>query len=218
MIFILNWALILLLIFFSLMILEFTRASKSWIAFSLTLCFLTRLLVAISLSGGLKYIFVLDSLSYEYNAWLLAQPWISMDLFLSLTPEKTGQLNYYEVFVSWIFKFFGQDALIATVCNCLLSTATIGLLVVIYRNFLAEKFTEAKSDTYASTLILIGVLSTYPSYLIWSATNTRDPLYFFACTLFIATFLTTYSRRSTAIFPVRILALLGSVFSIWPSE
>lgn len=209
------WTLVSLLILFSLMFLEISRASKSWISFGLILCFLTRVLVSIALSGGLKYIFVIDSLSYEYNGWLLAQPWMSGDLFLSLTPDKSGRFNYYVIFVSWIFRLFGQEPLVATICNCVFSTATIGLLALIYKDFLASSNPDQQQKNYRNVLILIGLLSIYPSYLVWSATNTRDPLYFFCCALFFLSFLTTFSRRSKAQPFVRIISFFISVFSIW---
>jgi hypothetical protein len=210
--FLTGWLVIAMIIGLSLVVLEFSRASKSWLLFTLTLCLLTRVAVAFALSGGLQYAFVVDSLNYEQKGWLLAQPWISPDLLSALAPTQLPEFNYYEVLVAWIFTLFGNHAMVATVINCVLSTATIGLMVMIYQQFLAD---QSSLDRKQSSLILAILLSVYPSFIVWSATNTRDPLYFFCCALFFVCFLAVFSPRSRAVPAVRLLAFAAGAFSIW---
>ena len=209
----LNYGFILLVFICTVFVAEYGRASKSWLIFSLALCMLLRMAVAMALSGGLKYVFVLDSLSYEMNGWLLAQSWISPNLFLALTPSKAGGYNAYEVLLSWIFQVFGRETLTATIFNCFLSTAAIALIVNTYQAFFTTE--QIPNSFRKSSLILTIVLSLYPSYLVWSATNTRDPLYFCACALFFNCFFRTFSARSKAIVPMRIFTLAGSSFAVW---
>ena len=209
------WSLILIVLSFTLIAIEVARASRSWMVLILTLCFLSRVILSIILDGGLKYVFVVDSLSYEYKGWLMAQPWISDDTMRIFLPAGNTIVNSYEVFISWIFRVFGKEPLIATLCNCAFSTATIGLLSLIYASFFADNKNDSSNLRVQNAMVLLIVLSLYPSFLIWSATNTRDPLYFFSCTLFFFCFLTAFSRRSDAKFHIRIISFLGSGLAMW---
>jgi hypothetical protein len=79
----------------------------------------------------------------------------------------------------------GRDPIIASIANCILGTLTI---FVIYR--LQKDFFEVKS-----TVLTVLLLCFYPSFVVWAATNIRDPLYFFISASFIYTFLTIFSVK-----------------------
>ena len=211
----LNEVFIFLIFAMSFLSLIFFKKNKLWIFFSLNACFILRMILAIILNGGLKYVFVIDSLNYEYKGWLIAQPWMSEDLFMSLTPGKSGQFNYYEIFLSWVFRIFGQDPLVATLFNCVFSTMAISLLCVISIYFLTNKDLPSKKTQIYTALFLVIPATFYPSFLVWSTTNNRDPLYFMACILFFLCFFTSFSAKSSASIPVRLLGIMGSLFSIW---
>ncbi len=202
------------LVIFTLLAMIFFRASKSWTAFLLATCLLIRMILSIILDDGLKYFFVLDSMTYEYHSWLLAQPWMSSDLFNHLTTGN-NKFNYYEIFLAGIFWVFGKSPIIGMIANCFISTASIALLLVIYRYFISNKDSTQKEAVAWSGHSLIIICAVYPSYLIWSTTNTRDPLYIFACTLFFACFFTAFSRRSNAPFYLRLLGGIGAMVSFW---
>ena len=204
-----------ILFFFSGLGLVVAGLSKSWTAFLLALCLVVRLVVALALDGGLKYVFVIDSLTYEYKGWLLAQPWMSVDLFSRLTSGDVGNFNYYEIFLSGIYSVFGKSPILGMAANCLISTLTIWLLSMTYARFFASDGVDAVSERRlnARVLVLLGAL--YPSYLVWSTTTSRDPLYFFCCALFFLCFLTVFSQRQKTLPLLRALGVAGALLGLW---
>lgn len=213
--FILNRIVIVLIGLVLLAGLKISYERKSWAAFILCACLLLRVSLSAIMNQELKYLFVVDSLNYEYKGWLLAQPWMSADLFVSLTPLKSGQFNYYEILISWIFRQFGKDPLMATMFNCLFSTLTILTLWLMHRMFFADQKPSVQTHTQRSGVIYLILLTLYPSYLVWSTTNTRDPLYFLGCAVFFFSFFTAFSKHSQVIFPMRVLALITAALSVW---
>ena len=143
--FILNRIVMLLVLVVFAVAAKISYERKSMPAFALCCCMILRVTLSAIMNQDLKYLFVVDSLGYEYKGWLLAQPWMSPDLFLSLTPLKSGQFNYYELLISWIFRQFGKDPLMATMFNCAFSTLTILLLWLTYEMFFATQSPDLAS-------------------------------------------------------------------------
>ena len=189
---------------------------RSWVATLLFASYLVRAFLCILFErGGLKYIFVIDSLTFELRAWLLAQPWISADLLSALADGPVETFTYYEIFLGYIFEFFGRDTLIATLVNSLLSTLTIFLVYRVKLDFFSDEEDTAIYGCNPSAVITTIILGLYPSYLVWSATNIRDPLYFFSTLLFFYFFFSAFSPRSTTRWFGRIVSFFVCLFSFW---
>lgn len=189
------------------------RGARAWITFLLLLSLLGRAVVALVLDQGLKYIFVIDSLSYEYKGWLLTQPWMSPDIFSRLISGDTGFFNHYEIFLSWVFRVFGKVAIIGMLANTILSVMVIALLSWIYRQYVSARETNPRAKI--TERVLVCFASVYPSYLVWSTTANRDPMYFLGCTLFLASLFTILSPRRPKGPAVPLLGLLALLFSVW---
>jgi hypothetical protein len=197
----------------SVLLLFYFRVRRSTIGIIVVSGFLIRAFVALWLESGVKYDFVIDSMLYEYRAWLLAQKWISPDIMVTLTGQ-FGDLTYYETVLSWLFSLFGKDSLLAAIMNSLFGAMTILVVYRIQMDFLFEKSKEGKKYE-GKAIITAGAIALYPSFLIWSATNIRDPMYFFFSALFFYFFLRCFSRRMPTTFLGRISAAGMSLFSFW---
>jgi hypothetical protein len=195
---------------FSIIVAIIFHGRKSWLGLLLASIFLSRAVVAVIFESGIKYDFVLDSLTYEYRAWLLAQPWMSTDIFRSLSTVQG--FNYYERLLTVIFQTFGKDTLLAALTNCFLSVLTIFGLYNIQSKFMREKNPDKKN---APGLYMVIILALYPSYIVWSATNIRDTLYFFASVYLFYFFFLAFSQRAKTNLPLRTLAIVIFGFFYW---
>lgn len=187
-------------------------ARRSWVAFTLVAGLALRLLVAMSMDSGLKYYFVIDSMRYERNAWWLAQKWMTQDFYsTAFASEGARSYNLYEDFLATIFRTVGFDPLLATFINAFLSFLTVFLIYRIQLEYIGEKFPAEKfKNPQLFTAIVLGL---YPSFIIWSATNVRDPLYFLGCVGFFYFFLCVFSGKSTAKVPFKIMSVVLCVAS-----
>jgi hypothetical protein len=208
-------AIIYLLIFATSIVAAFFYYSRrQWAALVIVGGLITRLAVALLMNTGLKYFFVIDSMRFEQNAWLLAQRWITPDVYSALAnAQMVGHFNLYEVFLSGVFSNFGLDPLLATFINSMFAGLTILLIYLIQTQFIYVRSDEARSINPAVITALI--LGLYPSFVIWSATNVRDPLYFMACVGFFYFFFLAFSQKSKAPAPFRITAILLCALAFW---
>lgn len=189
------------------------RARRSAIGMIVIAAFLIRALLALWLESGAKYDFVIDSMLYEYRAWLLAQKWITADSLRTLAGP-FGDITYYEYVLAWLFSIFGKDSLLAALMNSLFSSLTI---VVIYRiqfDFLFLKTADGKKAK-GMMIICSLIIALYPSFLIWSATNIRDPMYFLFSALFFYFFLRAFSRRAKTTFLGRVVSFFMGAGALW---
>lgn len=181
-------------------LLAFRREPIGWI---LITAFWLRVAVALVLDSGLKYNFVLDSLAYEREAWLLAQSWATTDSQFYSLPDGWLGRNIYELLLASVFYLFGRDALLGELINVVVATLNIGLLYLLQSTFFPE--TQARAR-----LITAVLLALYPSSMVWAATNIRDPLYFLFSSgvLFCGLMALTPNRNVPLV--ARVMALVGA--------
>lgn len=189
---------------------------KAWASCLFGSAFLFRILLCVLFEkGGLKNTFVIDSLMYEQRGWLLAQNWVSDDNFMAFVGGTMDSFTNYEIFLSYIFVVFGHEPLMGTFVNSLLSVLTIFLTYRMQVEYFTDR--EEYGTLGFSPPALIGalLLGAYPSYLVWSVTNIRDPLYFFSTVAFFYCFFRCFSKKSAG-YPLAKLGYFGlCVLSFW---
>ena len=188
------------------------KLRRQWIALAIVLAFLLRVFVAYVLAGDLEYTFVIDSLEYEMKGWYLVQPWISSDTKMGFSEGHINNFNLYDHFLGFIYNLFGNHSFIAPICNCFFATLCIFFMYRISKDFLSDSQNEAPRKSMLWTVCLAGL---YPSFIVWSATNIRDPLYFLSCMAFFYFFLAAFSHRQKTSFPYRFLMFSLSLFCLW---
>jgi len=210
---IVNDALIFLIFAFGWLGFYYCFVRRIWSGIIIMGAFLIRAALAIWLESGLKYAFVVDSLRYEYRSWLLAQKWMSPDIFQSLTYGSMAKFNFYEIYLAAMFYFFGKEPLIATLSNAIFGTLCIFVIYRIQVEFLSPgREGQAKSLPACITALL---LTFYPSFCMWSATNVRDPIYLLACVTFFYCFFVAVSHPRSVTLGKRFLCLIVGGFSFW---
>jgi hypothetical protein len=210
-----NMTLLVLIFGFAILLGFFCWGKRAWIGLILVGAFLFRGLIAMILESGLKYDFVWDSLHYEYRAWLLAQKWMSADTFLSLTNGGSYQFNDYELLLAGLFWALGKATLLATIVNCLFSVLAIFFIYRIQTDFFFDRSDERRATLNLPAIFTTTLLSLYPAFLIWSATNIRDPLYFLFSTSFFYFFIRIFSRRVESSLWGRAGSTLLCALSFW---
>jgi hypothetical protein len=210
-----NTTLICLIFAFSFLLGFFFWARRAWVSLIIIGAFVIRGLLAMWLESGLKYDFVWDSLHYEYRAWLLSQRWMSADTFLSLTRGGSYQFNYYERLLAALFWFLGKDTLLATLINCFFSVLSIYLIYRIQTDFFYDPKDSRRRILNVPAMMTSIILTFYPAFLIWSATNIRDPLYFLFSVSFFYFFVRLFSKRLQDGFLGKCLSFFLCVVSFW---
>src|SRR5437868_2283731 len=183
------------------------RRNITWLL--LTGFFLIRVSTALVLETGLKFNFVCDSLLYERNSWQIAKFWSSSRQIDFLTPANLLDSNPYEVVLAGIFYLFGNSSFVATLFNSVIAVATIYLIFKIYMRFFSDPNDLQKSDIIGRAVLVI--LGFYPSFVVWSATNIRDPLYFFFCVLLFYFLFEVFSKRGRWYLPAKYLGVAGGI-------
>lgn len=186
---------------------------RSWIGLVLVLAFTLRTLVCLLFLSDYQQYFVLDGHGFEFEAWELAKSWSSSlpDNYIRLST--LGTLNFYKYFLAGVFFLFGKEPLIGMLLNTLFSCLTIFLLYKIVEHFFMFSKIIRELDITEKSLAAL-MLTFYPSYIIWSSTNIRDPLYFLACALFFYCLLSVFSRRSVWHFSQKLGGIGGLVLSV----
>ena len=188
---------------------------KIWIGVIIFVAYTLRILYATVFQGDIQYNFVLDSLGYEYRAWLLAQKWMTMDIFGSLNRGYMPDFNFYEPFLAFFFKVFGRNLFIPKMVNSFFGVLTIYFIYRIQRDFLRDVSQRQKKGMLISELVTTCILAIYPAFVVWSASNIRDPLYFLATVSFFYFFFKFTSLSHSLTVVGRIGSLLASAFSYW---
>jgi hypothetical protein len=187
---------------------------RIWIGVILVGAYFFRILFGALFQGDIQYNFVLDSLGYEYRAWLLAQKWMTIDIFGSLNKGYMPDYNYYEMFLAWFFSIFGRDLFLAKMANAFFGTLTIFFIYRIQVDFFTDRTSE-KSRVHMPAIVTAMLLTFYPSFVVWSASNIRDPLYFLSTVAFFYFFFRAVSTR-VATGPVgRVACLAICLFCYW---
>ena len=148
-----------------------TGSQKKRLESVLLIALLFHYILIFVLESGVKYLFVIDNMKYEQDAWLTAKSWISNqpEIIALLT-----QTNLYTRFASTIFYLFGKSPMILTLFNSILGTFSIYFLVRLLRElFLAN--TDRQLQERASVAFTV-LISMYPSHILWTTTNTKDPM------------------------------------------
>jgi hypothetical protein len=201
-----------LIVSFAVILGALFKVRRQWIGLAIVLAFLLRVLVAYILAGDLEYTFVIDSLEYEMKGWYLTQAWISGDTKMGFSVGHINNFTLYDHFLGFVYDVFGNHSFIAPICNCFFATLCIFFMYRIAKDHLSGSDDESSKGSLLWTICLAGL---YPSFLVWSATNIRDPLYFLSCMAFFYFFLATFSRRQKITFPYRALTFSMSLFCLW---
>lgn len=185
---------------------------KSWVMLAIVGAFLVRAFVTFVISGDLQYIFVIDSLAYEQKAWYLIQPSMTADTLVKFG-SGINSYNYYDYLLSYLFAAFGNHSIVAPLTNCFLASLSIFFIYRIQRDLLSPAAQSAETERAA--LITVGLAAIYPSYIVWSSTNIRDPLYFLSCIGFLYFSLLGLSKHSRLQFQTQVATILSAAFFLW---
>jgi hypothetical protein len=185
---------------------------RSWIGLVVMMAFTIRIGVALAFLTDIQYTFVIDGLGYEFESWELAKSWAS-SARNSYQPIATlGSINAYKVFLAGIFYLFGREVFIGMIINALIASLNVFVIYkMVERFFMFSKIISDLDVTEKSLAALF--LTFYPSFVIWSATNIRDPMYFMACTLFFYFLFSIFSKKSRWHFSQKLGAVAGIMLS-----
>ena len=112
-----------------------------------------------------------------------------------------------------VFFLFGNERLLGMLLNSLFATLTI---YIIYR--IAEKYftttLDLKNQDFKVKFLAATLVTFYPSFIIWSATNIRDPLYFLSYAVFFYFLFGIFSPRSRFSLAQKALGLVPIFLSV----
>lgn len=200
-----------LLILSSLMAYSFYKQGK-FLTSLFCLSFSLKVLLFFMMETGIKYVFALDSLKYEMDAWNLMKAELSDTKYILEAFETTEYLNPFTTIILNVFYVFGKIPQIVTLLNMFFSLSIYFFCIKITALFLGDASNLQKNKTI---LFLSGFLFSYPSLNIWSVTNTKDPaaLFFLIAGLYLLFFVKRNYAASNKLFHTSlILVALGSVY------
>ncbi len=146
-------------------------SQRKWWGVIILFSLITKATLAFVVEAEAKYFFTLDNYSYEQRAWTLSQLGSATDLSSLEDGPVAAPFSFYERYLALIFSLAGYKPFLAVLINVILSTAAMGITALI-----AEELFPKTKASWASMLILC----IYPSLLIWSSVNIRDPLFLLA--------------------------------------
>jgi len=192
-----------LVLVLSLFCVIFFWARRSALAVAATLGFVIRATLGLILESSVKYFLVVDNVAYEANAWSFAK---GLGGALAADPLRSGWSDYsfYEKILGIVFYIFGRHPYVGILLNSLVAALTIVLVGRIARLFCRDR----------SVAITASLLAVYPSFVVWSSANIRDPMYVFFSALFVASGLVAFSPAVNRSRLVRILGLVGLALSL----
>lgn len=148
------------------------------------------------------FLFKGDAHCYSERAWYAAQCYrweVPID-FYHMAMVAGGSTTNYDLWCAWIYSLIGKNPLFLILINCV-----AGSLAIIFIYSLAKKLFGGKVAFYSSFLAAF-----WPSLIMWSAQNLRDPLVNLALILFFYLYLNFKKRFNIfhilmAMFPLYVL-------------
>lgn len=195
----------------SLMAYSFYKQDK-FLTSIFCLSFSLKVLLFFTMETGIKYLFALDSLKYEMDAWNLMKAEVSNTKYILEAFKTTEYLNPFTTIMLYVFYIFGKTPQIVTLLNMFFSLGVYFFCIKI-----AALFLESTTDLQKNKAILYLSLCLffYPTLNIWSVTNTKDPaaLFFLIGGLYLLFFVKRNYKSSNKLTQLSLIfAALGLVY------
>jgi hypothetical protein len=152
----------------------FFYSRRSSLGLFCVLAFWIRMTLGLILEMSEKYFLVMDNIAYEANAKAFAQNLHSSGSGAIPIGPQLEIFKPYEKILGYVFFYLGNHPYFGILLNAMLG---LGIILIVTR--IATLLRQPKEPEQASTAITTLLLALYPSFVVWTSVNIRDPFYLF---------------------------------------